>query len=282
MKLSNDSFDLYYKVEGRGTPLLLLHGFTGSHRTWEPYLEEWKDRFQLILVDIVGHNKSQAHPNIEFSEEPYTMETMSRGLIQLLDQLGINRTAVLGYSMGGRLALYFAVHAPGRVLGLALESASPGLKTKEEREARRKSDRALADKLLSFGVQNFINEWESIPLFESQKNLPEAVKGNIRFERLNQTAQGLAGSLIGMGTGVQPSLWEQLDQLEFPVFLIVGQKDFKFQELNQEMATAIKNSYLHIAPDSGHAVHVEHFHFFAKIVKDDFHNQLLDFVKGQA
>ncbi len=275
MKLPiQDSFDLFYEVKGSGIPLLLLHGFTGSHCTWDPFVKEWQDQYQLILVDLVGHNKSQAKPLLDSEAEPYTMETMSRALDLLLTHLGLEQTAVLGYSMGGRLALYFALHYQQRVMGLMLESASPGLKLETEREARRQSDRALADQILSLGVAHFVKEWEAQPIFQTQMRLPTTVQEAVRRERLNQTAQGLAGSLIGMGTGAQPSLWDQLQELHLPVWLVVGEWDSKFCQLAKDMSEQLHNARIIETKHSGHAVHVEQIDFFGKLVKSHWYHEL--------
>jgi 2-succinyl-6-hydroxy-2,4-cyclohexadiene-1-carboxylate synthase len=113
-----------------------------------------------------------------------------------------------------------------------------------------------------------VDQWENLPLFASQKQLPASVQERIRSERLSQTVQGLSGSLRGMGTGHQPSLWGALPNLRLPVFLIVGEWDKKFVDLAERMDQELPNSRLFVVQHAGHAVHVEQFNFFVKIVKD--------------
>ncbi|WEG11982.1 2-succinyl-6-hydroxy-2,4-cyclohexadiene-1-carboxylate synthase [Pullulanibacillus sp. KACC 23026] len=270
MKLPiNSSFSLFYKVEGEGIPLLLLHGFTGTHHTWDPFVEEWKDQFQLICVDIVGHGESQVQGEDSCNSHFYTMEEMASALIKLLEHLKVNHVLVIGYSMGARLGLYFTCRHPNRVIGLVMESGSPGLKTEEERLERKRRDEELAERILNEGVLSFVNDWESIPLFETQKRLPLPVQEAVRSERLGQTAEGLAGSLRGMGTGSQPSLWEDLELVEPPVWLITGEWDKKFIDIAKEMYGRLTHVYMSIVPEAGHAVHVEQFEIFAKIIKDE-------------
>jgi 2-succinyl-6-hydroxy-2,4-cyclohexadiene-1-carboxylate synthase len=199
------------------------------------------------------------------------MEAMGEALSKLLTHLQIQQAIVLGYSMGGRLALYFSVHYPERVLALILESASPGLSDQHERLARQKNDERLADQLLSEGLTRFVDQWENLPLFASQKQLPASVQERIRSERLSQTVEGLSGSLRGMGTGHQPSLWEALPTLRLPVILIVGEWDEKFVNLAERMDQELPNSHLFVVQHAGHAVHVEQFNFFVKIVKDNLY-----------
>jgi 2-succinyl-6-hydroxy-2,4-cyclohexadiene-1-carboxylate synthase len=257
---------LFYEVKGEGVPLVLLHGFTGTHQTWMPF-EVWGDHYQLILVDIVGHGESQVQ-NEETSIYPFTMEAMAHVLSELLTHLNIQRAVVLGYSMGGRLALYFAVHYPERVFALILESASPGLSDANEQAARREKDERLADQIQSQGLLSFVDHWENIPLFASQKQLPTALREKTRGERLSQTTEGLSGSLRGMGTGHQPSLWGDLGHFNAPVYLIVGEWDEKFVSIAHRMEEKFPNCRLWVVPKAGHAVHVEQFDFFVRIVKN--------------
>src|SRR5205085_1446641 len=123
-------------------------------------------------------------------------------------------TVLLGYSMGGRMALYTALGASFR--GLILESASPGLATEEERAERRASDEALAARIERDGIESFVDEWERQPLFASQSALPDETHQALRLERVRNTPLGLANSLRGAGSGTQPSLHDALSSLATP------------------------------------------------------------------
>lgn len=253
----------YVEVVGEGEPLLLLHGFTGSVTTWYPFVSEWKER-KLVMVDIIGHGKTDCPDDIE----RYTVESVAIDLYELLKQLGIAKVHVLGYSMGGRLALTFAIRYPQCVKTLILESSSPGLKTEEERTARRQSDEALATMIEQHGVAAFVKKWEQLPLFATQKQLPLEQQENIRRERLSQSAKGLANSLRGMGTGNQPSWWEHLKSLSIPTLLLCGERDEKFCQLAAEMQERMSNAQLVKISCAGHAIHVEQPKIFAKIVNE--------------
>lgn len=253
----------YVEVVGEGEPLLLLHGFTGSVKTWYPFVSEWNDR-KLVMVDIIGHGKTDCPDNIE----RYAMESVAADLYELLQQLGIAQVHVLGYSMGGRLALTFAIRYPQCVKTLILESSSPGLKTEEERHARRKSDEALAAMIEQHGVAAFVEKWEQLPLFATQKQLPLEQQESIRRERLSHCAKGLANSLRGMGTGAQPSWWEHLKSLSVPTLLLCGEWDGKFCQLALEMNEQLPNAKRLKISRAGHAIHVEQPKIFAKIVNE--------------
>ncbi|TCP29840.1 2-succinyl-6-hydroxy-2,4-cyclohexadiene-1-carboxylate synthase [Scopulibacillus darangshiensis] len=259
-------------VAGDGPPLLMLHGFTGTMATWEPFIQKWSKRYKIIAVDIVGHGQTTAPNHISY----YTMEHEASALIECLDVLAIEKVNILGYSMGGRLALYMKVHHPERVGNLILESSSPGLIESSERKERKNRDDALADRIMTKGLEAFVDDWEQLPLFATQKNLPLDKRQAIRTERMGQTAEGLANSLRGMGTGIQPSLWNDLSSISDKVYFIAGHLDQKFLDIGKRMVNRAPDGKLNVITQTGHAVHVEQPEIFDKIVYDDFYHLLTD------
>lgn len=258
-KLIRDS-NYWYEVYGEGEAVVLLHGFTGSTQTWNQFVQTYQSSFKIIVIDLPGHGKTE-------SPSPVSMKQCCHDIRALLKEIGINSCYLIGYSMGGRTALSFSMSYPDMVKSLVLESASPGLELEEERNSRRKSDEKLAQKLEQEGLESFINFWESIPLFESQRSLPLNSQSKIREERLSQEKEGLAMSLRYMGTGSQPSWWSKLSTLNIPILLIVGELDSKFLSINKRMNEALPHSQLSIVKQAGHAIHVEQPEFFGKIVE---------------
>lgn len=250
-----------YKVmrTGEGEPLLLLHGFTGTSGTFDEPLSYLSGSYDIVKVDLPGHGGTGPLGAV-------SMERFCRDLHELLDRLEIEQVHLLGYSLGGRAALSFAVLYPDKVKSILLESASPGLASTEEQLARQAKDKALADMLLRDGLDAFVDYWEQIPLFRTQDSLPEEKKREIRTERLSHQGQGLAESLSGMGTGHQPSWWEQLTTLTIPVCLITGAEDEKFKNINKQMSELLPKVHWEEVEGAGHAVHLEKPRIFAKIV----------------
>ncbi|MCB8960885.1 MAG: 2-succinyl-6-hydroxy-2,4-cyclohexadiene-1-carboxylate synthase [Ardenticatenales bacterium] len=243
----------HFWTGGSGRPLLLLHGFTGSGAGWEPFRAAWGADYQLIAPDILGHGRSAAPAD----PARYTMAAVAADMVALLDHLGLAKADLLGYSMGGRLALYLVCHYPDRFDRLILESSSPGLATETERASRRAADEALADRLEAEGIEAFVARWEALSLWASQAKLPADVLAAQRAERLAQTPRGLANSLRGMGTGAQPSLWGELEGVDRPVLLINGALDQKFVAINEQMAPLLPYATLKTLPDAGHNCHLE-------------------------
>jgi 2-succinyl-6-hydroxy-2,4-cyclohexadiene-1-carboxylate synthase len=195
------------------------------------------------------------------------MEAVARDVEALLDHLQASPAHLLGYSMGGRLSLYLALHRPRRWISLILESASPGLATAAERARRAQKDEALAAFIEREGLPAFVDRWQALPLFASQKRLPQDVRQAHREGRLRNRSRGLANSLRGMGTGVQPSLWPRLGELALPVLLVAGELDDKFVAIAQEMAAELSRVRLEIVPDAGHTVHLERPDYYEHLLR---------------
>lgn len=258
--------DVAYHVEiiGIGEPLLLLHGFTGNIDTWKFLSPTLSSHFQLILVDIIGHGKT----GVPVEVDRYQIEQVASDLKNILEQLAISKAHILGYSMGGRLALTFAILYPQCVRSLLLESTSPGLETKEERMERRKQDQQLANRILTNDMEAFVDYWENISLFESQKKLSLETRMLIRQQRLAHSPLGLANSLLGMGTGSQPSWWDKLEYMKFPVLLVTGELDLKFCKIAERMQQRLRNREWLTINNVGHAIHVEDGEKFGKIISE--------------
>src|SRR5215217_7313125 len=138
--------NLNYEVCGDhlAPAVLFMHGFMGSSADWQDAMATMRDPAFCIAVDLPGHGVSRG-----LTPGSYTMEGSARAVIRTLEDLGLERALVAGYSMGGRLALYLALRYPERCAGLFLESASPGLESDQERNARRAKDEERARRLES-------------------------------------------------------------------------------------------------------------------------------------
>jgi 2-succinyl-6-hydroxy-2,4-cyclohexadiene-1-carboxylate synthase len=244
-------------------PLVLLHGFTGSAASWGAHLETFAAAgLRVVAFDLLGHGASSAPDD----PERYRVERCQEDVCAALGMLGVGpgEAILLGYSMGGRLALYLGFS--GYFRALVLESASPGLASSGERERRRASDELLAARIERDGMAAFVASWEQLPLFASQQALPAAVRAHLRSQRLQNRPGGLANSLRGMGTGSQPALHERLPMLDLPVLLLAGGLDTKFSALARQMDRMLPRARLEIIPGAGHTIHLEQPELFEKRV----------------
>ncbi len=256
--LSTDATGLHVELDGptgeAGAlhPVLALHGFTGSTATMWALVRPLTETRRVAVVDLPGHGRSITNDSHAFGFE-HTVDAVAAAI----DRHRLGPAHVVGYSMGGRVALGLAVRHPGHVASLSLIGASPGLSDPVERAARRRSDDELADDLLEDGLTAFVDRWMASPLFASQVRLGADALADARTQRLANDPDGLAGSLRGAGTGAQPSYWHDLAEITAPVLLVVGDEDPKFRAIAMRMAAGLVRSTIEVVPDAGHAAHLE-------------------------
>jgi 2-succinyl-6-hydroxy-2,4-cyclohexadiene-1-carboxylate synthase len=231
--------------------VLCLHGFMGSAADWQDVATAIGDRAFCIALDLPGHGAS-----LGFVPEAYTMEGTARAVVRTLDDLKARRPVIVGYSMGGRLALYLALRHPERCAGLFLESASPGLESAGERAARREADQEKAKWLESGDFENFLRDWYRQPLFAPLAREAGLLRRTIEARRRNDPTE-LARLLRGMGTGSQPSLWQELEGLAVPALAVAGQLDGKYVGISSRMASISPKVEPVVIPGVGHDVHDE-------------------------
>jgi 2-succinyl-6-hydroxy-2,4-cyclohexadiene-1-carboxylate synthase len=242
--------------------IVLLHGFTGSKESWQPLVEALAKRRRVVAIDLPGHGGTAA------SADPAADSLAATGdlIARTLASLGVSRFSLLGYSLGGRIALGLALDHPSRVDRLLLESASAGLADPEERTLRRRADEELAERIEQGGIEAFVDRWEALPLFAPQARLPATVREDLRGRRLACSATGLAASLRAVGTGAQPWLGERLAALALPVCVVAGELDEKFRAIGAWMAARIPDARFEIVPQAGHAPHLEQPERYREIV----------------
>ncbi|BAZ50767.1 alpha/beta hydrolase fold protein [Nostoc sp. NIES-4103] len=261
-----ENYQFHYSLIGDlEKPLILfLHGFMGNIDEFDEAIELLGDEFSYLILDLPGHGKTQ----VLGGEEYYTMPNTAYGLINLLDNLNISQCFLVGYSMGGRLALYLTLHFPERFYKVILESTSPGLATETERLERVKRDHQIANKLArsvnKSDFTTFLLNWYNQPIFGEIKNHP-------RFEmmvknRLQNHPNELAKSLKFMGTGCQPSLWKMLQDNTQPLLLLAGEYDDKFININTEMTQVCKSAQFKLIKNAGHNTHFENTEAFVQNV----------------
>jgi 2-succinyl-6-hydroxy-2,4-cyclohexadiene-1-carboxylate synthase len=223
--------------------LLLLHGFTHTGASWEPVVAALGERYRPLTPDLRGHGAAS-------NAEPVTLEAVIGDLARLAPR----RYVLVGYSMGGRVALHLALAQPAAVERLVVIGASPGIADEREREQRRRDDERLAAEIDSATIEDFARRWARTPLLAG---LADEVAARAYADRLRSTPEGLARALRGLGTGALPSLWDRLGALDMPVTVVVGERDRKFREIAELMAAAISKSEVIVLPGAGHAVHLE-------------------------
>lgn len=239
-------------------PVVLLHGFMGNAHDWKPVAETLGETHHVLGVNLPGHGPGWT------ADQTAAMDFAScaAAIEAHLEAMGRAPAAFLGYSMGGRLALYLAMRHPGAVSRLILESSSPGLDTEEKRTLRATRDRDLADRLANLRTGSeefraFLDEWYAMPLFASLQRHPDKLAALIETRAATCDPALLAAALRALGTGAQPNLWPDLHALKTPTLAITGQDDRKFRIIAEDMALASPAIATEILTGCGHNVHLE-------------------------
>lgn len=256
MQINIGEYHYGVSVIGTGKPLVCFHGFSESGSTWDGI---GVPGYRLIRIDSMGHGRS-ARP---MELKPYELPQMLSDLHTVIYAVAGERYALMGYSMGARLALLYALEHPHEVTHLILESGSVGIEEEGERQDRYVADRALAERIRARDITWFRETWAKLDIFKTQQSLPPKVQQQIQGRRLLNSPHALAFTLEGSGQGSMPYVGHRLGELPMPVCYISGELDTKY--------TAIGAQYFgdahRIVPQVGHNVHVEAPEAYQQILK---------------
>ncbi len=243
--------------------IVLLHGFSGRRSGWETVIRAFERSCRIVAVDLPGHGDSRVA-----EDRALSMDEAANLLEETVAKLALESFTLVGYSLGGRLALHYALAFASRVQRLVLEGVRPGLARASEREQRRRADEELADFVEARGIEAFVERWCDIPLLASQRQLPAVLRSRLRAERLSQRPSGLAASLRGMGVGAQAWLEPRLSSIDVPVLLLSGGKDRRFTDTAQAMAALLPQAITEVVEGSGHNVHLERPAEFVRVLRE--------------
>lgn len=255
--LARDADGLQWRVRTWGDAerpaVVLLHGFTWDGAAWEPVAEPLSERFHCVAPDLPGHGGT----SWPVPTEEWSFDRVADALAGVLASMDLVAPSLVGYSLGGRLALRLALPGASPVERLVLIGASAGLRSDAERLSRVRADAELACRLLQDGTAAFLERWMAQPLFEPMRALGPERLARLNARRVAQEPGGLAASLQTMGTGSQPFLMEALSGLAIPTLLVVGEADAKFRAIAAEMLARLPQGRLEVVSGCGHSVPFE-------------------------
>lgn len=240
----------------RGTiPVLCIHGFLGAPDDWKPMAIKIGTPFRIHAWALPGHG----------SEAVKDFDGAVRALRAVLRSFRLPPHLV-GYSMGGRVALAAALQPGCGLASLTILSAQPGLDNARERERRAAADDRLADRLEHAGLSRFLEEWYGLPLFNSLRARP-ALRRDLLARRARGRAPALAGALRALTVGRQPSLWADLPRISVPTLFVAGALDGAYRAILRRAACAVPDSHYLVVPDAGHMPHLEHPDFLGHHIR---------------
>jgi 2-succinyl-6-hydroxy-2,4-cyclohexadiene-1-carboxylate synthase len=227
---------------GEGPLLVALHGFTQTSSSWASIISALPATRSVLSVDLPGHGRS--------ASTSCDLEEAAAMVVELTDGESFD---LVGYSLGGRIALHVACQDPSPLRRTIVISASPGIEDLEARQARLARDRAMADELEGSGdVASFVRRWLANPMFAT---LPEERAGV--EDRAANTAAGLADSLRRCSVGTQRWLGGELALARSPILLLAGARDDPFVSSSCRLAASSDGIAVDVVPGSGHACHLE-------------------------
>ena len=230
----------------------MLHGFTNTSATWGDFLTLVSQAYGVRTLDLPGHGTSSA----------VRADLVTSG--SLVAKHLCDPSILLGYSLGGRVALHCALEQPTALRGLILIGSTPGIRDDGERALRRSRDETLAAELRQRAdLKGFLEQWLSGPLFTHLTSEQQHLEG-----RLENTVEGLASSLELAGLGTQEPLWGRLGDITVPTLVLAGSEDEKFTNLGKAMAVALPYGRFAAVSGAGHAVHLERPREVAELVLD--------------
>ena len=218
---------------------LLLHGFLGAPSTWDLVAPG------VAAATLPGHGPT---PDMTPASFGASVDAIAATLSEPV--------VVAGYSMGARLALGLAIAHPRLVRAAVLAGVNPGVDD-SERAARVAWEDAQAATILSHGLPAFVDGWERLPLFASQRGLSGELRASERARRLSHTPAGAAWAMRVLGLGRQPSFWEALATSRVPITFLAGARDHKFAEIAYRASQIAPRSTLHMIPEAGHNLALE-------------------------
>lgn len=237
--------------------VVFLHGFLGTLDDWSETSGCLGGAFRCIRVDLPGHGGSIGLRD----PEEYTFRGACSAVCDLAEGLSLRDPILVGYSMGGRLALSLAVFS-GFFRAAAIVSATAGFRKDGEREARAVADLALAGRIRSEPLPQFLRAWYGQPLFRELASQPDLLE-EVLHRRAGGDPLELARAMEGMSVGVQPPCWDGLAGSGLPLLFAAGERDSRYAQFAAEMAAAAPSGQLKIFSGCGHALHLEQPRAFA-------------------
>ncbi|MBI5103550.1 MAG: alpha/beta fold hydrolase, partial [Solirubrobacterales bacterium] len=222
-----------------GETVVLLHGFGGTRRAWDPVLPHLEHTATLAL-DLPGHGELASTRPVDFAT-----------CVDVVLAAAPVRFALCGYSFGGRVALHVALAAPERVSRLVLAATTAGIDDPAERAARVAEDERFAADLETMTIEQYADRWQALPLFAGTP--PEAARW-WREDLLRNDPRGLAAALRGTGAGVMEVLWDRLGGLTMPATVVAGDRDAKFVALGERLVAGLPDARLVVIPGAGHGL----------------------------
>ncbi len=244
--------DVWTGGSQEGPIWLGIHGFTGTGADFESWFNHLSPELNWEAPDLPGHGRWLGPRDPELC----SMEACV-AMLEARIEAASRPVIVVGYSLGGRVALNFAARRSHLIKGLVLIGANPGIREERLRHERLRWEAELCQRLRDEGVEDFMSYWQSLPIINTQNRIPDHIRLPMRERRLLCNPEGLTQSLRTMGTGSMVSLWDALPNIECPVLYCAGEEDQKYCSMGQEVVEQLPHGQFAALAGAGHAAHLE-------------------------
>ena len=263
--MTDDGVRLYYEETGRGVPVIFVHEFAGDHRSWEPQMRHFGQRYRAIAYNARGYPPSDVPEGVG----AYSQARAADDIAAVLDHLGVAQAHVVGLSMGGFATLHFGFRHPTRARSLTVAGCGYGAE-----KGQREKFRAEADAIAAFIAQNgmaaFAEKYAYGPTRVQFEN--KDPRGFAEFKRMlaEHSATGSANTQLGVQRE-RPSLYdlvEEMKRLTVPTLILTGDEDWPCLLPAVLLKQNIPAAALAVMPNCGHAINLEAPDEFNRIVGD--------------
>ncbi|MFC2006307.1 alpha/beta fold hydrolase, partial [Chloroflexota bacterium] len=235
-----NGINMYYEDHGTGFPVILIHGYAGTTKSWDGQVESFSKRYRFVTYDMRGHGQTEAPEDLS----KYTQDIVLEDIYQLLRYLGIQKAVIGGLSLGGYLSIHFYNQHPEMTAAIIIIDAGPGYRTQEKAKDWNQRRMDCADVLESKGMQGFLDSPYSV---DDYYTTPEVM--------LKHNPKGIAN--VSRGVMINPWGVDILPNIMVPTLVVCGERDTSFLAATDYMAQKIPGAKKAIVADAGHGVNID-------------------------
>jgi pimeloyl-ACP methyl ester carboxylesterase len=249
---SADGTRLHCEESGKGTPVLFVHEYGGSCRSFDGQIEAFRSRYSCVTFNTRGYPPSEVPESVD----SYSQDHAVADIAAVMDGVNLERAHLVGVSMGAASSLQYALKEPQRVLSATLVGIGSG---SDDPETFRAAARATAKLLEDRGMAALAAQMNESPNRRrlKEKNPPEFRRFNEKL--LAMSPLGHANTQLGV-QGRRPPLYaheKRIEALRLPVLVVVGDEDEPCRKPSDFLKRVLPGARLHVFPQTGHCVNLE-------------------------
>lgn len=210
--LTYKNINLAYSETGKGTAIVLLHGFLENSNMWDFFVAEYSKKYRVITIDLLGHGETECLGYV------HTMEDMADAVYAILHELRIRKAIFMGHSMGGYVALAFAELYPDMMKGIVLQNSTSRADSDERKLNRDRAIKAVKQNATAFVRMSIANLFDE----ELRERLADDIE-HLREQAVKTPLQGIVAALEGMK--IRKDREVILHFAPYPILLVLGKHD---------------------------------------------------------